>query len=45
MNLKIFNVIIWAIAGVLNLACDEISKISYGMMWLVLMMYLVEKCL
>ena len=45
MNLKIFNVVIWAIAGILNLASNEISKFSYGIMWLVLMMYLVDRCL
>lgn len=41
MGLKIFNVIIWLVAGAINLASDKISKVSYATTWIVLMMYLV----
>jgi hypothetical protein len=44
MGLKIFNVIVWAIAGILNLASDKISKLSYGLAWGVLMLYLIMYC-
>lgn len=44
-GLSLFNVIIWAIAGILNLSCKEISKFSYAIMWVVLMMYLIDRCL
>lgn len=44
MGLKIFNVIIWAIAGIINLSSKEIDKFQYAIMWIVLMMYLVDKC-
>lgn len=44
MGLKIFNVIIWAIAGILNLTNDKISKLSYGLAWGVLMLYLIMYC-
>ena len=44
MELKVFNVIIWFIAGVLNLASKKISKFSYACAWTVLMMYLILYC-
>lgn len=44
MELKIFNVIIWLVAGVLNLASDKISKFSYAAAWIVLMIYLIAYC-
>lgn len=44
MGLKIFNVIIWFAAGILNLTNDKISKLSYGLAWGVLMLYLVMYC-
>lgn len=43
-GLALFNVIIWTVCGVINLASKEISKFSYGIMWIVLMMYLVDRC-
>lgn len=43
-GLDLFNVIIWTIAGVLNLSCKEISKTSYAFMWVVLMMHLIAQC-
>ena len=43
-GLSLFNVIIWAIAGALNLASNEIDKFSYAMMWIVLMINLVCDC-
>ena len=42
-NLKLFNLIIWGLAGITNLMSDEVSKLSYGLLWGVLMMYLIEK--
>lgn len=43
-GLSLFNVIIWAIAGALNLAGKEINKFSYAMMWIVLMLNLIVDC-
>lgn len=43
-GLSLFNVIIWAIAGALNLAGKEIDKFSYTIMWVVLMINLISDC-
>jgi hypothetical protein len=43
-GLSLFNVIIWAIAGAMNLSCKEVSKYSYAMTWVVLMVYLICDC-
>jgi hypothetical protein len=43
-GLSLFNIIIWAIAGALNLASKEIDKFSYAIMWVVLMINLVSDC-
>lgn len=42
--LAIFNVILWAAIGVINLSGKEISKFSYGLMWSLLMVHLVARC-
>lgn len=44
MGLKIFNVIIWTIAGVINLMNSDVSKLSYGLTWAALMIYVVGRC-
>ena len=44
MGFEIFNVIIWFFAGIINLASEKISRLSYGMTWGVLMMYLIIYC-
>ena len=40
-DIRLFNLILWGVAGVCNLMSDDISKLSYGLVWSVLMMYLV----
>jgi hypothetical protein len=42
--LPIFNVVLWTIIGVVNLSRKEISKISYGLVWSLLMVHLVARC-
>jgi hypothetical protein len=44
MGLKVFNVIIWTLAGVLTLMGDEVGKFTYGVTWATLMMYVVSRC-
>ena len=44
-GLKIFNLVIWLIAGVMNLCSKKIDKFSYAIMWIVLMVYLIDACL
>lgn len=44
MGLRIFNVIIWTVVGIINLSSKEIDKSQYTIIWIVLMMYLIEKC-
>jgi hypothetical protein len=44
IGLKIFNVIIFLTTGILNLASDKISKFSYAIIWIVLMVYLIVYC-
>ena len=44
MGLKIFNVIIWLLAGIFTLASERVSKLSYGLAWGALMLYLVRYC-
>ena len=34
-------IILWAIIGIMNLSSEEIDKISYGLMWIVLMIELI----
>ena len=43
-GLSLFNVIIWAIIGAMNLAYKKIDKFSYAIMWVVLMINLVSDC-
>ena len=43
--LYVFNVIIWLIAGVINLASSKIDKFSYTIVWIVLMMNLIGDCI
>ena len=43
-GLKIFNLVIWSIAGVMNLFSKKIDKFSYSIMWIVLMVYLIDAC-
>lgn len=40
-DLKLFNVFIWGLAGICNLMSDEISKFSYGLLWIALMLGLI----
>lgn len=42
--LAIFNVILWAAVGVVNLSGKQISKFSYGMVWTLLMIHLIARC-
>lgn len=39
--MKIALVIIWGIIGILNLTFGEISRLSYGMAWFLLMVYMI----
>mgnify|MGYP001457147776 CR=1 FL=1 len=40
--LRLFNVVAWTLLGLYNLiARGEISKVEYGIMWGLLVMYLV----
>lgn len=43
-GLSLFNIIIWAIVGAMNLTCEEIDKFSYTIMWITLMINLVVDC-
>jgi hypothetical protein len=43
-GLSLFNVIIWAIAGAMNLASKKIDKFSYAIMWVMLMINLISDC-
>ena len=38
-------VIVWGISGILNLCCKEVSKFSYGLMWVMLMFCLIQDML
>lgn len=42
-GLNVFILIIWTACGIINLASSEISKVSYALMWIVLMINLIEK--
>lgn len=44
-GLYLFNVIVWTACGIINLSCKEISKVSYALMWVVLMINLVGDCI
>ena len=39
--MAVFIVVCWLIAGVINLCSDSISKLSYTLMWVTLMLYLM----
>lgn len=43
-DLKKFNAFIWGLAGVTNLMSDKISKLSYALIWVALMMFLIKEC-
>lgn len=43
-GLCLFNVIMWGISGIINLSCKEVSKYSYALTWIVLMILLVDRC-
>lgn len=43
-DLNLFNVIIWAIAGIVNLSCKEVSKFSYAITWAILTLFLIIEC-
>lgn len=38
-------VICWLIVGVINLCSDHVSKLSYTLMWVMLMLKLIEDML
>ena len=42
MNTDLFNLIVWAIIGVLNLIAGNITRTSYAIMWVMLMLQLIE---
>ncbi len=44
MGLKIFNVVIWIIAGITNLTSSNINHFSYALMWVALIILLVARC-
>ena len=39
----IFLLIVWLITGVLNLCSKEISKLSYFLVWIVVIVYHISK--
>lgn len=39
--LRMFNVIIWTIVGILNLKSNKIDKVSYAITWTTLMVYVI----
>lgn len=39
--MDVFLIILWAINGVLNLCCKQITKLSYFLAWICLMVYLI----
>ena len=42
MELEIFAVVIWAIAGIFTLCLNEVPKVSFAMCWGTLMLWLVR---
>ena len=44
MNADLFNLIVWAIIGVLNLIVGNVTRTSYAIMWVILMLQLIENC-
>lgn len=44
-GLYVFNVIIWLIVGVINLASNKVDKFMYTITWIVLMMNLIGDCI
>jgi hypothetical protein len=42
MELEIFMVSIWAIAGISTLCMNEVPKVSYAVCWGTLMMWLIK---
>ena len=43
---RIIALVLWIVVGVLNLAkIEEISKVSYFLCWLVLIIELINNCL
>jgi hypothetical protein len=45
MTLSIFNLVIWIIAGILTLCDEQVPKISYALLWVVLILHLIGNCL
>lgn len=45
MALSIFNLVIWIIAGILTLCNEQMSKISYALLWVALILQLIGNCL
>ena len=41
MNFKLFLIVLWGLTGVLNLTQKNVSRTSYLVTWLVLMMELI----
>ena len=42
MLLKIFNIILWFMVGVLSMLNPKISKASYFLCWFMLMLYMIS---
>ena len=40
----VVNVILWLVIGAMNLASVKIDKFSYGLMWIVLTVNLIDDC-
>lgn len=45
MTMSIFIAIIWATLGVITLTMHEVPKLSYGMVWFMLMVELIDNCI
>ena len=44
MDVNVFILIMWIIAGILLLVQEQISKIQFVLCWLWLIMYLCREC-
>jgi hypothetical protein len=42
MTLSIFNLVIWIITGILTLCNEQVSKLSFALVWVVLILQLIR---
>lgn len=45
MTMNILIAVIWAITGAITLTMHEVPKLSYGIVWFMLMIELIDNCI